>query len=478
MRIILILVLTFTLNLNAKERYEYWEDIGMGLGHLQTYYINNTICNKSNISKLRCIYSLNKMISTNEQVVILPPVGIIQLQNVPFKQMKRVESVIIKKSFSHIVKMKDLPKGLRLKDYYRSENELQMSVIKTWDYYLARVSTFFDADSILKDFETTVKMYSQFRQINVGAAVKGIESGLVLSNFDHVSIHPKAWLNRKLTQSKQSYSGAGLTLEIQDNKITITQIVSNSSAEKVGFKINDIIVSVNGTLVSGTNLKEFSRKISGEDGKAIQIKVSRSGKEIDLAVILAEVTRYNVESKVLTKGSHKIGYISIETFLSKSVALDVKNAVLNLQRQNVKSLILDLRDNGGGLMGQSLEIVNFFIPKGLKTVGSKHVRRKKDPIRYWHTKSDPISNLPIVIIQNSASASASELVAGILKDHKRAIVIGDRSFGKGTMQAPYDLKNINDAMAYLTTHRFYLPLGTSNQLVGITPHLRVESKKQ
>ncbi|RYE11916.1 MAG: S41 family peptidase, partial [Rickettsiales bacterium] len=241
----------------------------------------------------------------------------------------------------------------------------------------------------------------------------------------------------------------------------------------VNIKTGDYIISINDEAVMGMTLNDAVEKMRGEAGTKIRLTIIRESSNEPLEIeITREKIRFNtVRSDIFGK----IAYIKINSFTESATeeTIGELNKIKKSVGKDIEGLILDLRNNPGGLLNQAISISDLFIDNG--EIVSTRGRNKDDIVRYNANKGDEMNGLPIVILINAGSASASEIVAGALQDQRRAIIIGTKSFGKGSVQTiiPID----EDAALRLTTARYYTPSGRSIQAEGITPDILVEKAK-
>lgn len=268
------------------------------------------------------------------------------------------------------------------------------------------------------------------------------------------------------------YAGIGATIVYKDNRIVINQPYENKPAAKAGLKAGDVILSIDGkdmTKCAAKDGENYGRTLSnyvssalkGQPNTTIEVEVERIGEKKPLKF---KVTREKiVMNPVAYSGivSPGIGYINLSSFTDKSAA-DVKNAFQTLKKQGIKSLVLDLRQNGGGVLEDAIQIVNMFIPKGTVVLTTKGKLKQWD--RTYRTTIEPMDvDIPIAVLVDRGSASASEIVAGSLQDLDRAVLIGEKTYGKGlvqtTRQIPYD------GSLKVTTSKYYIPSGRCIQAI-------------
>jgi carboxyl-terminal processing protease len=273
------------------------------------------------------------------------------------------------------------------------------------------------------------------------------------------------------TQTKGEYGGIGIEVTSEEGAVKVISPMDDSPAARAGIKAGDKLIAVDGTSILGLPLDEAVKKMRGPIGTAIDVTVAREGRE----PFVARVTRETIVLKPVTvKVEGDIGYIRVSTFVNENTAAALDKGLDDIQRRlggKVKGLVLDLRNNGGGLLDQAIQITDTFIDRG--EVVSTRGRRPEDIERYFGTPGERFAGVPLVVLINEGSASASEIVAGALQDRGRATIIGMASFGKGSVQTVIPLRNGRDGALRLTTSRYYTPAGRSIQGAGIEPDIEI-----
>ena len=243
--------------------------------------------------------------------------------------------------------------------------------------------------------------------------------------------------------------------------------MDGSPAEKEGVKAGDYIVKINGIQVQGKTLSEAVELMRGPVGTSLELTIRRKGLR---KALVFEITREIIEVKSVKSKiiDDSVGYIRLTAFNENS-SKQIKNRINKFKKNNINKFILDLRNNPGGLLSQAVKISDFFLNNG--EIVSTKSRKSSENRKYFARKGDIIDGETLVVLINYGSASASEIVAGALKDHKRAILIGNNSYGKGSVQSIIPLKN--RGAIRLTISKYYLPSGKSISGTGITPDIEV-----
>ena len=249
------------------------------------------------------------------------------------------------------------------------------------------------------------------------------------------------------------YGGIGSLIRKIGNTCQIVEPYENSPAQKAGLRAGDIILEIDGKDMTNKPSDEVSNSLKGPKGSTLKIKVKSNGKENTISVVRDEIKLPDVPYSGMLNSN--VGYIKLNSF-TQTASSDVKAAFSKLQEQNVQSLVLDLRGNGGGLLIEAVKIVNMFVKRGQTVVTTKG--RVTEENRVYKTMENPVDlKIPLVVLIDENSASASEIVAGSLQDLDRAVIVGNTSFGKGLVQRTYDLKY--GSKMKLTIAKYYTPSG-------------------
>ena len=291
----------------------------------------------------------------------------------------------------------------------------------------------------------------------------------VLQSLDPYSSYmsPEMLLNMQ-TETSGEFGGLGIEVGMESGVVKVISPIDGSPASRVGIKAGDYIVKINNNQVQGKSLSEAVELMRGPVGTDIEITVRR--KEVRKALIF-NITReiikiQSVKSEILEDA---VGYLRLNAFNENS-SDQIKNKLKEIKKnKSVKSYILDLRNNPGGLLSQAIKISDFFLNEG--EIVSTKSRNKSENKKFFARKGDIIDGKTLIVLINYGSASASEIVAGALKDHKRAILLGEPSYGKGSVQSIIPLQN--KGAIRLTISKYYLPSGKSISEVGIVPDIEV-----
>ncbi len=304
--------------------------------------------------------------------------------------------------------------------------------------------------------------------INQSDAMDAAING-VLQSLDPYSAYmsPQVFTDMQ-TETSGKFGGLGIEVGMEHGVVKVISPIDNSPASRVGIKAGDYIVKINDIQVQGKSLTEAVEMMRGPVGSDIKITVRRIGaKKAIIFNITREIIKIeSVKSKYIDKS---VGYIRLNSFNENS-GDQIKDKIKEFNKKDIKGYILDLRNNPGGLLTQAIKITDFFLENG--EIVSTKGRKISENRRWFAKKGDLTKGKTLIVLINEGSASASEIVAGALKDHKRAILVGENSYGKGSVQSIIPLKN--KGAIRLTISKYYLPSGKSISEVGVTPDIEVE----
>ena len=308
-------------------------------------------------------------------------------------------------------------------------------------------------------------------EINQSESMDSAINGL-LQSLDPYSAYMSPEIFEEMqTETSGEFGGLGIEVSMEAGVVKVITPIDDTPAAEAGIKAGDYIVKINDVQVQGKSLSEAVDLMRGPIGSGIELTVRRRGvkKALTFNIIREIIEVQSVKSELL---ENNIGYIRLTSFNDNS-SQQIKKQIHKLKRnKNLNSFILDLRNNPGGLLSQAIKISDFFLENG-EIVSTKS--RKKSENRKWFAKKGDITEgKTLLVLINYGSASASEIVAGALKDHKRAILIGENSYGKGSVQSIIPLKN--KGAIRLTVAKYYLPSGKSISEVGVRPDIEVNEE--
>ena len=305
-------------------------------------------------------------------------------------------------------------------------------------------------------------------EVSDQALVEAAINGMLTSLDPHSAYLPDDNFQKMQVQTRGKFGGLGIEVTMENGFVKVVSPIDDTPADKAGILPEDLIISVDGESIVGLTLNDAVQKLRGPIGSNVKISVQRSQDEpFEVEIIRDEIKIKSVRSSLY----ETIGYIRITTF-SEQTSPGLQKAIDDLQAETAEGLtglVLDLRNNPGGLLSEAIRVSDAFLEKG--EIVSTRGRGENDIQHAYARPGDISDGLPIVVLINSGSASASEIVAGALKDHRRAVVMGTRSFGKGSVQTITPMPG-HGAMR-LTTARYFTPSGVSIQAKGISPDIEV-----
>ena len=297
----------------------------------------------------------------------------------------------------------------------------------------------------------------------------------VLQSLDPYSAYMSPELFKSMqTDTKGEFGGLGIEIGMEAGVVKVISPIADTPAEKAGIKAGDYIVRINDEQVQGKSLMESVKLMRGPVGSSIELTVRRKGvkKPITFKIRRQIIEVKSVEVKILGKKSN-IGYVKLKSFNENSDKQFIKEIKNYEKQKKLIGYIIDLRNNPGGLLTQAITITDFFLEDG--EIVSTKGRRISETRKFFARAGDGIKGKPLIILINNGSASASEIFAGALKDHKRAIILGENSYGKGSVQSIIPLKNGGGMR--LTISKYYLPSGKSISEVGVAPDIIIKEKE-
>ncbi|MFN3944147.1 MAG: S41 family peptidase, partial [Allosphingosinicella sp.] len=330
------------------------------------------------------------------------------------------------------------------------------------------VSTYREVRQFLAVFERVRAEYVD--QVDDATLMRGAIDGMLSSLDPHSSYLDERNFRTLMSTTDGNYGGLGLSVTIEDGAVKVIAPTKDTPADRAGIKAGDYITHLDGRLIYGGTLDEAVEQMRGQPGTSIRLTIVRPGRDrpfdvtLTRAVIDLQAVKWEVKDRV--------GIINVVTF-NRTTTDMVRQAIADIDRQvggKPLGYVLDMRSNPGGLLDQAVSLTDLFLERG--EVVSQRGRKRTDIERYYARPGDAAKGLPVVVLVDAGSASAAEIVAGALQDHRRAVVMGDRTFGKGSVQTLIPLGR-GEAAIRLTTARYYTPSGKSVQEGGITPDIMV-----
>ncbi len=320
---------------------------------------------------------------------------------------------------------------------------------------------------LLETYEIIQTRYIE--KVDPSKLVEGAVKGMVESLGDPYS----SWIDsaeherREMIQQGR-LGGLGVRIATRDAFPTILHVLEGTPAKKAGLKAGDQISAVDGRSTRETSLEEVADRLRGKVGTRVKLTIQREEKPLEFTLTRAIIREFTIKKEKLDE---EVGYLHIVDFQSGNTAKNVKEALHEFRQEKVVALILDLRDNGGGLLTQAVEVTDEFLNSG--KIVSVEGRDPTGPKAYHAQAGEALPDIPLAVLINEGSASASEIVAGAIKDHGRGLLVGTDSFGKGTVQETFPLPN--GGAVTMTIARYYLPSGETIKETGIVPDITVEA---
>ena len=301
------------------------------------------------------------------------------------------------------------------------------------------------------------------------AAING-----VLQYLDPYSVYMNPELFESMqTDTKGEFGGLGIEVGMEAGVVKVISPIDDTPASKAGIKAGDYIIKINDVQVQGKTLMEAVKLMRGPIGSSIDLTIRRRGEKkiISKTIIREMIQVQSVEAKII---KNNIGYLRLKSFNSNS-SKQLVEKIRNFEKsKKLTGYILDLRNNPGGLLTQAINVTDFFLNDG--EIVSTKGRKASENRRFFAKKGDKVKGKPLIILINNGSASASEIVAGALKDHKRAILLGENTYGKGSVQSIIPLSDGGGMR--LTISKYYLPSGQSISETGVSPDILVEEESE
>lgn len=319
---------------------------------------------------------------------------------------------------------------------------------------------------ISKNIEVFTEVYKELNiyyvdAVNPGEIMKTGIDAMLTSLDPYTDYIPESDIEEYRFQTTGQYGGIGALIKTQGERVMVSEPYETFPAAMAGFRAGDEIISVDGKKVSGLDTEQASKLLKGQAGTQVKIITRRAGVEKEHTLTRMEIKIPDVPYKGFVDDANKVGYVKLNGFTATAGA-DVRNAIKELKDQGMQKLVLDLRGNGGGSLREAVNIVNLFVPKNEKVVETKGRVAEWD--KSYTTLSEPLdANMPLVVIVDEGSASASEIVAGALQDLDRAVILGERTYGKGLVQQTRDIVYNNKVK--VTVAKYYIPSGRCIQKI-------------
>lgn len=487
----LVLALTSAEAKEKKSDEYFWDTTGLStqlmLKHFKLF--EEKLCYNSEARFRGCLAALNTVGSFAE-----PPIRAIPTNLV--KDPALLVGEVVTSSFGlSLVKSKEMPVSAS-KQTLAQAREKQNELRKKLD---AEIKTLFKFSVFTK-----INFNSLYQEVAKVALVDRTKDSLIAgesiaaflreqNNDPHARLTPQEKLDEDVGDADENFFGIGATLQVLDEAVVVMDTLPGSPAEKGGLKAKDIFLGIK--LLSleeiekkitdnlkveldgfysfqGMKLERVVQLIKGPEHSKMVLKVRRQGKDVSLPMARGKITIKNVESKIVNNLGRKYGHVKINSFMDSKLCSTLEKSIQEFENNRVEGIILDLRGNGGGLLDQAICMGGLFLGNQVIVQVKNLDSNEMLPMK---SESSKITSLPVVTLIDSGSASASEVLSGALRDHSRSILVGVRSFGKGSVQSGRMFFN-SKIVLFQTTQRFYQPSGTTNQVVGIDPDIEVQIK--
>lgn len=412
----------------SKDNNQYWADSGLGAEEIEKV-LNSSNCHSDQLLFLACVHAINSVAEKYNLVLSFDgKFRRITIQDIELKSNEKKEISIWKQHYAN----KDVISFISL------WNQLKINVIPP-DELAAMVA-------------------------------EGINSYLSIANDPHTYLMPIAQYEEVVANSETKQDKAGFVFRKNENTLVVKKVFEGSPAAKAGLKRTDLIIEVNGQKVNEILPAILNEHIKMKSTNRLGLKILRNGKFKYIEIIKAESVFVSVTSKLLSSRKN-LGLITIHKF-SKNSCFETKNQLVELIEQNISGLMIDLRDNPGGQLDEAACIADLFLDQGTPLFETRFFDFKQST-EYYRDEFEKFYSGPLVVLINSGSASASEILAGVLKEQRRALLVGERTFGKGSFQDGRIWENNKKIALFKTEGLYYFPSGWTPQLVGIEPDIQV-----
>ena len=453
-------------NAQAKTSAENWATTGLKFEAFQQVLSEDQGCYSEQKIFVACVQSINSLLAS-----LNPPLELRAddrpVQNIAMGQ--KIFGPLFVTEKTPIKFIKDEPFFMRrerekkerariqaaLEAAYLLKNKVSFSELLTWTYDEVIAPRPPYQSALLRESELVGKAFNTYFSIR----------------FDpHTIFMPKEAFNDMRSDISVSLAGIGAIIKLMNGKFSVSNLAENGPAHHAGLYAKDIITHLDGVSVEGLSFGQMLSQVRGPIGSRVELTVLRKNKISKITITRGLVVEKNIESKMLSRGNKRYAYIQLRSFMEKKGCDKVESALKELLAQGAQGVVLDLRNNTGGSLDQGVCLTSLFLGFGKKVLEVRSLTDKKN-IETHYADRFKVTNLPMVTLINELSASSSEIVAGALQDHQRSIIVGTRSFGKGTVQSSGSLKAYENIVYLHTLAQFYLPSGRTNQIVGVMPDI-------
>jgi carboxyl-terminal processing protease len=478
-----ILLMVFSINLAAAEKnpLAVWKEAGITWEHLTTNYLNDELCTKALGNSILCLFAINRMLlNVKNSMSVIPNAKIVDSQFIKLVQ----ENVVEKPAYRLVALNKEQwqrPQG-SARELLRVRSEKE--VLYFWNSYFEKIDyddwkKNISFSALLKDLRLRINQGGEDDWNEIQAAVNGINGFLNLVYDDQTHLNPAKLHQEYLYTPTKELLGIGALIRPAAEGLQILHVSQGGPAEKKDLRAYDLITHINGQKVAGTNEEWAWGILTSKANKALSLAVLRGTERMEKEISPAAMTVKFFQHHLVKFQGKTIAFWQLTRF-SENVSMQMRELITQWKKEKtaVDAILLDVRQNAGGLMEEANKIASFFLPQRTLVAESKAVRDEfKSYNEQFFTEEGPeVPKLPLVLLVDAGSASGSEYLAGALADYNRAFLVGEKTYGKGTMQDVLDYQLLPGLKIYVTVAVFELPKGRSNHYVGITPHLEVLAK--
>lgn len=446
---------------NAKEesngKTNYWNEVDINFNSLLSL-INKESCSDSVKAFYGCVVAVQTVANHSGKTYEVFPIEAIEGRQV-FARVGRLALIEVQKE--KINSQQDMIRFIE-----RNRSDIKSRFFSTSLNFVKNPDN---------EFETLLVFASR----QLAKEMTKEQLGFVVAKFletavdPHTSLIPKRAFLEISKQESSSFVGIGIEFSMVNGDGVVAAVIENSSAEKAGIQAGDIITKVNEKSIKGMAIDLVLAEIRGNENTKVKLEIIRNKQKIAVEVVRAKIESKVVQAKLLYVDGHKIGYIKLENFMYTKACEEIKAHILNFESQQVAGYSLDLRNNRGGDIAIAQCLGGLFIGKNKVISYFESTVEKIVEYKPQLTTAEKLTNKPLVVLVNSSSASASEIISGALQDHGRALVVGQKTFGKGSYQNCGFAGKKQDLVMCQTGGLFFLPSGRTNQTTGVVPDVEV-----
>jgi carboxyl-terminal processing protease len=459
---------------------DLWVGTGVDQAFMEQLFISTPQCTQSSLAFTACIEAINDALSELGGLYRVVPADLkkpfdgefVEIQNPVLNEFTPLLSPLRLVEW----RLSKTPStALQRRDWQKQSNQF-------WLNLYTQVFTAAGPKEI-RDIRFTESLSLAVKKIKIRQPSRSSESilaaainrFLAISENPHTSLKTYAGFQKRINSTQTSFTGIGANLTKVGNKTYLSPL-AGSSSELSGIQENDQLLRVDGVEVSNLDLGQIVEKLQGPFGSFVALDIERNQRiEMIISVERGQVTSNHVESSLLELTGKRYGYLRIATFAQKDLAVTVLHELRELSAKKIQGLVLDLRDNTGGLMDEATKIADLFLPKGTLIVSQEMTKKLQgvpDLQKEVRSRGGEFAHLPLIILINGRSASASEVITLALQENERAWVVGERSFGKGVGMTALRMPNNPGLLLWVTNFKFYGPAHQSNHISGIEPDFR------